>query len=71
MRDGIDVSTPVQSKCVARSDSRVCSIFGVSMVVQIAISAGHEFIVTTEAKYAEICDDKMMYLDYVSLPSEV
>lgn len=37
--------------------------------MQIAISAGHEFIVTTDAKHAEICDDKIMYLDYVSVPS--
>ena len=39
-------------------------------MTQIAISAGHEFIVTTETKYAEICDDKIMYLDYVSVTSE-
>ena len=37
--------------------------------VQIAISAGHEFLITTDAKHAEICDDKVMYMDYVSVPS--
>ena len=37
--------------------------------MQIAISAGHEFTITTDAKYSEICDDKIMYLDYVSVPS--
>ena len=39
------------------------------LFLQIAISAGHEFVVSTEAKYSEICDDKIMYLDYVSMPS--
>lgn len=36
--------------------------------VDIAISAGHEFIITTDAKYSEICDDKILYLDYPNLP---
>lgn len=36
---------------------------------QIAITAGHEFLLSTDQKYAEICDDKIMYLDYVSAPS--
>ncbi|KAI0053361.1 pyruvate kinase [Auriscalpium vulgare] len=34
----------------------------------IPIKAGHEFIVTTEAKYAEASDDKYMYVDYANLP---
>ncbi|KAG8939575.1 Pyruvate kinase [Tulasnella sp. 424] len=34
----------------------------------IKISAGHEFIVTTNAQYAEACDDKYMYVDYANLP---
>ncbi|KAG8903844.1 Pyruvate kinase [Tulasnella sp. 403] len=34
----------------------------------IKISAGHEFIVTTDPKYATECDDKYMYVDYVNLP---
>jgi len=34
----------------------------------IKISAGHEFIVTTDSKYAQSCDDKYMYVDYVNLP---
>ena len=37
--------------------------------MQIAISAGHEFIITTDVKYSEICDDKIIYMDYVSAPS--
>ena len=34
--------------------------------MQIAISAGHEFLISTESKYSEICDDKVMFMDYVS-----
>jgi pyruvate kinase len=34
--------------------------------IQIPITAGHEFIVTTDVKYKDICDDKYMYVDYVS-----
>jgi pyruvate kinase len=36
--------------------------------IDIAISAGHEFVITTDARYSEICDDKITYLDYVNLP---
>ncbi|KAF8922686.1 pyruvate kinase [Mucidula mucida] len=36
--------------------------------IDIAITAGHEFIVSTEDKYLEICDDKVMYVDYKNLP---
>ncbi|PVG04825.1 putative pyruvate kinase [Serendipita vermifera] len=34
----------------------------------IPIKAGHEFIVSTEDKYKEVCDDKVMYVDYANLP---
>ncbi|KAI0257451.1 pyruvate kinase [Lactifluus subvellereus] len=34
----------------------------------IPIPAGHEFIVSTDAKYKDICDDKYMYVDYANLP---
>ncbi|KAF8269324.1 pyruvate kinase [Lactarius quietus] len=33
----------------------------------IPISAGHEFIVTTDAKYKDICDDKYLYVDYTNI----
>lgn len=33
--------------------------------MQIPIKAGYEFIITTDPKYAECCDDKYMYVDYV------
>ncbi|KIY70980.1 pyruvate kinase [Cylindrobasidium torrendii FP15055 ss-10] len=36
--------------------------------IDIAISAGHEFIVSTEDKYSEACDDKVMWVDYKNLP---
>jgi len=32
------------------------------------ISAGHEFIVTTDQKYSEACDDHYMFVDYANLP---
>jgi len=32
------------------------------------VKAGHEFIVSTDEKYAEISDDKVMYVDYKNLP---
>ncbi|KAI0687765.1 pyruvate kinase [Cytidiella melzeri] len=34
----------------------------------IPIKAGHEFIVTTDDKYAEIGDDNILYMDYKNLP---
>ncbi|KAH9064117.1 pyruvate kinase [Lactarius vividus] len=33
----------------------------------IPISAGHEFFVTTDAKYKDICDDKYLYVDYANI----
>ena len=32
---------------------------------QIAIKAGHEFIVSVDDKYSKACDDRVMYVDYV------
>ncbi|KAG8816299.1 Pyruvate kinase [Serendipita sp. 399] len=34
----------------------------------LPIKAGHEFIISTEDKYKECCDDKVMYVDYANLP---
>lgn len=36
---------------------------------QIAIRAGHEFIISTDPKYSEICDDKVLWVDYVGCVS--
>jgi len=36
--------------------------------VDISISAGHEFIISTDPKYSECCDDKVMWVDYQNLP---
>jgi pyruvate kinase len=36
--------------------------------MDIAVSAGHEFIVSTDDKYSEICDDKVIWVDYKNLP---
>ncbi|KAJ7596901.1 pyruvate kinase [Mycena floridula] len=36
--------------------------------IDIKVSAGHEFIVSTDPKYSEICDDKVMWMDYPNLP---
>ena len=33
---------------------------------QIPIKAGHEFTVSVDPKYAEACDDKVIFMDYVS-----
>ncbi|KZT05871.1 pyruvate kinase [Laetiporus sulphureus 93-53] len=33
----------------------------------IKIPAGHEFIISADSKYRNICDDKVMYVDYVNL----
>lgn len=32
---------------------------------QIAIPAGHEFIISTDPKYSEVCDEKVVWVDYV------
>ncbi|KAG8729118.1 Pyruvate kinase, partial [Ceratobasidium sp. 428] len=34
----------------------------------IKISAGHEFIVTVDPQYAELCDEKRLFMDYRNLP---
>uniref|UniRef100_A0A0W0FGK7 Pyruvate kinase n=1 Tax=Moniliophthora roreri TaxID=221103 RepID=A0A0W0FGK7_MONRR len=36
--------------------------------IDIAVPAGHEFSITTDPKYAEICDDKILWMDYQNLP---
>jgi len=36
--------------------------------LQIKVSAGHEFIVSTDPKFSEICDDKVIWVDYTNLP---
>ncbi|KAH9944026.1 pyruvate kinase [Epithele typhae] len=33
----------------------------------IPIKAGHEFVLSTDAQHKDICDDKVMYLDYKNL----
>ncbi|KZS96141.1 pyruvate kinase [Sistotremastrum niveocremeum HHB9708] len=33
----------------------------------IPIKAGHEFTISVDPQYAEICDDKILYLDYANL----
>jgi hypothetical protein len=33
---------------------------------QVAIKAGHEFILSTDDKYAKSCDSQIMWMDYVS-----
>ncbi|KAG1800917.1 pyruvate kinase [Suillus plorans] len=34
----------------------------------VPIKAGHEFIISTEDKHSEICDDKVLWFDYKNLP---
>ncbi|KAH9947930.1 pyruvate kinase [Amylocystis lapponica] len=34
----------------------------------IPIKAGHEFTVSTDSKYSQSCDDKVLYMDYKNLP---
>ncbi|RDB28627.1 Pyruvate kinase [Hypsizygus marmoreus] len=35
--------------------------------VDYQVSAGHEFIISTDPKYSELCDDKIMWVDYQNL----
>ena len=37
----------------------------VFLLSQYTLKAGNEFIVSTDDKYAEACDDKVLYVDYV------
>ncbi|KAG0170977.1 Pyruvate kinase [Apophysomyces sp. BC1034] len=39
--------------------------------VEIPIKAGHEMIFSVDPKYAEICDDQVLYLDYKNLPKVI
>ncbi|KAG8748547.1 Pyruvate kinase [Ceratobasidium sp. 414] len=34
----------------------------------IKIPAGHEFVITVDPQYAELCDDKRLFVDYSNLP---
>jgi len=34
----------------------------------IPVKAGHEFFISTDEKYASICDDQILYVDYANLP---
>ncbi|KAG6862405.1 hypothetical protein C0995_011845 [Termitomyces sp. Mi166 len=36
--------------------------------VDYPVAPGHEFIISTDSKYSEICDDKVVYVDYQNLP---
>ncbi|KAJ7092616.1 pyruvate kinase [Mycena epipterygia] len=36
--------------------------------IDFSISAGHEFVISTDPKYSECCDDKVMWVDYQNLP---
>ena len=56
MRDGQDV-------CFTLAPKKATPYEFISL--QIPIKAGHEFIITTDDKYSEICDDKVLYVDYV------
>ncbi|CAG8507220.1 7663_t:CDS:10 [Ambispora leptoticha] len=39
--------------------------------VELPISVGHEMIFSTNKKYAEICDQNVMYVDYANLPKVI
>lgn len=52
MKDDTDVSCPSHLRYEADE--------------QVPIQAGHEFYVTTDAKYAEAGDAEQIYMDYVS-----
>ncbi|KAI9322916.1 pyruvate kinase [Dichotomocladium elegans] len=39
--------------------------------VEIPISAGHEMIFSVDEQYKDICDDKVMYIDYKNLPNMI
>ena len=54
MKDGIDVCDHV-----LRYHRRVDAF------CQIPIPANHEFIISTDPKYSEIGDDKVIFVDYV------
>jgi hypothetical protein len=34
---------------------------------QIPVKAGHEFTISTDPKYSEVCDDGVMWVDYVGV----
>ncbi|KEP53660.1 pyruvate kinase [Rhizoctonia solani 123E] len=35
----------------------------------VKITAGHEFVITVDPQYAELCDDKRLFMDYANLPA--
>lgn len=39
--------------------------FALSRCVQYPVAAGHEFTLSTDPKYNEICDSEVMWVDYV------
>lgn len=56
-RNKTDVRPPISQPKTVINDSRI---------PQYPIKAGHEFILSTNDQYKDICDDKVMYVDYVS-----
>ncbi|KAG2228180.1 hypothetical protein INT45_009227 [Circinella minor] len=39
--------------------------------IELSITAGHEMIFSVNPEYKDICDDKVMYLDYKNLPNVI
>ncbi|KAG6878659.1 hypothetical protein C0993_001182 [Termitomyces sp. T159_Od127] len=36
--------------------------------VDYPVTPGHEFVISTDPKYSEVCDDKVVFVDYKNLP---
>ena len=51
-----------EGKDVRRSTTPTCYT---ERSLKWPIPAGHEFILTTDPKYSEACDDQVMWVDYV------
>lgn len=47
------------------SVSLLVCFFTIIQPNQVPVPAGHEFIVSTDAKYSESGDEKVMFVDYV------
>lgn len=62
MKDNIEVS------CIKYTKTKETYIW---KHIQIPIQAKHEMIFSVDEKYAEVCDDQVMYIDYKNLPKVI
>ncbi|TFY64406.1 hypothetical protein EVJ58_g2630 [Rhodofomes roseus] len=70
VRAGVNIATPGVRPIAIALDTKGPEIRTGNMRndQDIKIPAGHEFTVSVDRKYYDICDDKVLFMDYANLP---